>query len=526
MTYIPEIKSVGDIARYRAKASPDKPALVLDDRVTSYKTLDGRASQVANALLAEGMKPQRRIGFLGKNSDHYFELFFGAAKANVITVPVNWRLAPPEVLYVVNDAEAEILFVGPDFYGVIDKIAGDLKSVRKIVAMGGPHGNWDTFERWRDRQASSDPKVPVGANDVAIQLYTSGTTGHPKGAQLSNANLFALRPYDDQYDEQWNKWGPDDAAVIASPVFHIGGSGFGVQVLYNGGTGVIMADFDPGKLLEYIEQFRIRKIFLVPAAMQFVLRHPRARQTDYSSLKYILYGASPIPLDLLRECIEVFRCGFVQLYGMTETAGSVTYLPPEDHDVNGNARMRSAGKAFKGIEVAIIDAEGQKLPPGEVGEVAVKSPTNMVGYWHLPEATKKTMGADGWLRTGDAGYMDKDGYVYIHDRVKDMIVSGGENIYPAEVENAIFGHPAVEEVAVIGVPSERWGEEVKAIVVRKAGQTVTPQELIDHARARIAGYKVPKSVDFIDVLPRNPSGKILKRELRKPFWEGRERQVN
>jgi acyl-CoA synthetase (AMP-forming)/AMP-acid ligase II len=260
--------------------------------------------------------------------------------------------------------------------------------------------------------------------------------------------------------------------------------------------------------------------------MQVVVRHPKAREVDYSRLKYMMYGASPMPLQLLRECIDVFGCGFVQLYGMTETTGSVTALGPEDHCREGKPRMSSAGKALPGVDLAILDESGARLPPGKVGEVAVRSVTNMQGYWKLPEATARTIGADNWLRTGDAGYLDEAGYLYIYDRVKDMIISGGENVYPAEVENAIFGHPDVAEVAVIGVPSERWGEEVKAMVVPRPGANRDPASIIAWARERIAGYKVPKSVDFIDALPRNAAGKILRRELRAPYWKGTSRQVN
>jgi len=259
--------------------------------------------------------------------------------------------------------------------------------------------------------------------------------------------------------------------------------------------------------------------------MQFVVRQPRAREVDFSRLKYMLYGASPIPAALLKECIEVFGCGFVQLYGMTETTGTIVALPAEDH-VEGLERMRSAGKALPGVELAILDADGNRLPPGEVGEIATRSGSNMVGYWNLPEATAKTLDSEGWLRTGDAGYMDKDGYLYIHDRIKDMIISGGENIYPAEVESAICDHPDVAEVAVVGVPDDKWGEAVKAIVVMKPGKKATPLDIINFTRQRIAGFKTPKSVDFIEALPRNASGKILRRHLRDPYWAGKDRQVN
>jgi acyl-CoA synthetase (AMP-forming)/AMP-acid ligase II len=310
------------------------------------------------------------------------------------------------------------------------------------------------------------------------------------------------------------------------PVFHIGGTGWGSLGVYNGARGVIAREFDPNRVLDFIENHRITKMFMVPAAMQIVVRSPRAREVDYSCLKYLLYGASPIPLDLLKECMEVFGCGFVQMYGMTETCGTIVALPPEDHDPAGNPRMRSAGKALPGVEIAMLDESGARLPVGQVGEIATRSLANMTGYWNLPDATAKTIDAEGWLRTGDAGYLDDDGYVFIHDRVKDMIITGGENVYPAEVENAIFGHPGVADVAVIGVPDERWGEAVKAVVVKKAGADPTPAEIIAWARERIAAYKAPKSIDFIAALPRNASGKILRRELREPYWQGHDRRVS
>jgi acyl-CoA synthetase (AMP-forming)/AMP-acid ligase II len=361
---------------------------------------------------------------------------------------------------------------------------------------------------------------------VAVQLYTSGTTGRPKGAMLTHCGFIALRREHEKDPVPWNTWTPDDVSLVAMPCFHIGGTGWGVAGLYNGAKGVIMREFDPFKVLDFFETYKITKLFMVPAAMKIVLDQPRSREVDYSRLKYMLYGASPIPLDLLREAMAVFKCGFVQMYGMTETTGTICALPPEDHDPNGSEKMRSAGKALPGVEMAILDEEGNALPPRAVGEIAIRTDANMAGYWNLPEASAATLSKDNWLRTGDAGYFDEEGYLYVHDRVKDMIISGGENIYPAEVESAIYGHEAVADVAVIGVPDDKWGEAVKAMVVLKSGMSATPAEIVAFARTRIAGYKCPKSVDFIEALPRNPSGKILRRELRAPFWEGRSRGVN
>jgi fatty-acyl-CoA synthase len=537
--------NLADMVRDRGKRLGNALAYEFEGRQTSFAEFDIRTNRVANALIAIAVKPGARIAYLGKNSDIYFELLMGAMKANVVMAPVNWRLAGPEVAFIVEDCKAPVLFVGPEFITQVRNIKLQLPSVRAVITTEGGAPEWQDFTAWRDAQSSDDPKVPISPNDIAIQLYTSGTTGKPKGAMLSHANfLNAIQLYtsgnagnpkgailnlvqtgNEAERPDWNKWSTDDVSLVAMPIFHIGGSGWGVVGLYHGARGVIAREFDPTKVLDFFEQSGITKLFMVPAAMQFVVRQKRARQVDFSRLKYMFYGASPIPAALLKECIEVFKCGFVQMYGMTETTGTIVALPPEDH-VEGLDRMRSAGKALPGIELAILDADGKRLPPGEVGEIATRSGSNMVGYWNLPEATAKTLDSDGWLRTGDAGYMDKDGYLYIHDRIKDMIISGGENIYPAEVESAICDHPDVAEAAVIGIPDDKWGEAVKAIVVMKPGKSASATDIINFTRERIAGFKTPKSVDFLEALPRNPSGKILRRNLRDPYWAGKDRQVN
>ena len=525
MSDIQEPANLADMVRARAKSRGNAIVYEFEGRQTSFAEFDMLTNRVANALKAQSVKPRERIAYLGKNSDVYFELLMGAMKANVVMAPVNWRLAGPEIAFIVEDCKASVLFVGPEFTGLIDRIRPQLPSVRTFVATEAPAPGFLDYTAWRDAQSGDDPKVAIDRKDIAIQLYTSGTTGKPKGAMLSHANFLNLVETGRDEKPDWNKWTEDDVSLVAMPIFHIGGSGWGVMGLYHGARGVIAREFDPTKVLDFFEQSGITKLFMVPAAMQFVVRQPRARQVDFSRLKYMLYGASPIPAALLKECIEVFKCGFVQMYGMTETTGTIVALPPEDH-VEGLERMRSAGKALPGVELAILDINGNRMPPGEVGEIATRSGSNMAGYWNLPDATARTLGKDGWLRTGDAGYMDSDGYLYIHDRIKDMIISGGENIYPAEVESAICDHPDVAEVAVIGVPDDKWGEAVKAIVVMKQGKEATATDIINFTRERIAGFKTPKSVEFIEALPRNPSGKILRRHLRDPYWEGKDRQVN
>ena len=517
---------LGDITRYHGRRKPNATAMWFEGRTTSWRTLDEHASQIANALAAAGIGQGDRVAFVGTGCDEFFELLFGVAKAGAVLVPVGWRLAPPEIVQVVDDAEATILFVGVDQLDRMDVFRAGMPRVRHFIGMEDGGAELPSFASWRDVHSSTDPALPISPGDVALQLYTSGTTGKPKGVMLSHRNILAGRREAIEKRMPWNIWTEDDINLVAMPLGHIGGVGWGIVGFLNGARSVLAREFTPNGVLDAIEHHGVSKLFIVPAALQILLAQPRVREIDYSRLRYILYGASPIALDLLRQATEVFGCGFAQQYGMTETTGTVVYLPPEDHDPAGNQRMRGAGRAMPGVEIRITGPERRVLGPNEIGEIETRSIANMVGYWKQPEATASTLGADGWLRTGDAGYLDTDGYLYIQDRFKDMIVSGGENVYPSEVESAIYGHPAVADVAVIGVPDERWGEAVKAIVVLRPGANADPDSIIVFARTRIAAYKAPKSVDFIEALPRNPSGKILRRLLREPYWAGRERQVN
>ncbi len=497
---------------------PNVTALSEDDRTISYAQLNDLTSQVASALTAQGLKKGDRIAWLGKNADLYFILFFGAARLGVVMVPVGWRLAPQEVAYIVNDTEARLLFTGPGFDAVAREMAGDLPHVEHIFAT-------DEARAWI-ANAEPVPFTPSAPHEAVLQLYTSGTTGNPKGAVLSNMNLFGLRAPAQQAGLPWSEWEDGEVALVAMPCAHIGGTGLGIMALAAGVPGHVLAEFTPEGMLDAVEFKGVTRFFAVPAALQMVINHPRAATTDFSRLKYIIYGAAPIPLELLRQCIAVFGAQFLQAYGMTETTGTIVMLWPEDHDPNGNVRMRAAGRALPGVELKIVDEAGGEVPTGEVGEIMTRSSNNMLHYWKLPEATAKTVTDDGWVRTGDAGYLDADNYLFIHDRVKDMIITGGENVYPAEVESAIYGHPAVAEVAVIGVPDDTWGEAVKACCVPKPGMEIDPADVIAWARGRIAAFKAPKSVDVIPIMPRNASGKILRKDLRAPYWAGRERQVN
>ncbi|WP_439534408.1 fatty acid--CoA ligase [Polymorphobacter sp.] len=508
-------KTLGDLSRALAGRYGDKVALRFGGVDTSYRALDDAASRVAAGLIAEGLKPGERIAYIGKNDPLYFELLFGAAKAGLVMVPLNWRLADAEVAWIIADAGLRWVVAAEGF---AERLSALDTGATIIHARDYP--------AWRDARPLRDPMTAVDPDDVAVQLYTSGTTGRPKGAMLSHRSLLHFRtlPVDEQ--PEWNRFTDDDVSLIVLPVFHIGGTGFGIQTLAAGATGLVASEFDVGKVLAAIANERLSKIFLVPAALRMLIDHPDAKGIDYSRIRTILYGASPIPLSLLREAMALFRCGFVQMYGMTETSGTICALAPEDHDPAGNIRMTSAGRPLPGVELRIQDETGKVLSSGESGELAVRAPVLMNGYWNRPEATAEAMTPDGWFLTGDAGFLDSKGYLFIQDRVKDMIVSGGENIYPAEVEAALSAYPGIAEVAVIGIPSEQWGEAVKAIVVPRAGASINANAVIAWARSHIAGYKLPKTIDIAEALPRGPTGKVLRRELRAPYWAGYDRKVN
>ncbi len=516
------MRTLPDIARHHAKQRRDKEALLFEGRTQSYGEFDLSTNRVANALLAHGLGKGDRIAYVGKNSDLYFELMFGAAKAGVVLVSINWRLASEEIRFIIEDSGSLLVFSGPETLSTVLEATGD----RQLIAMERADGGHPAFPAWRDAADDSDPDMVIGPDDVFLQLYTSGTTGFPKGVLITHENVLGIRRAQILSGRPWFDWTADDVCLVATPVGHIGGSGWGIIGLYAGAKNVIAREFSPDAILSQMEQHVVSKIFLVPSAMQIIIRDPRIKKVNFSRLRYILYSSSPIPLDLLRESMDAFGCGFIQSYGLTETAGGVTHLPPYDHDPSGNRKMRSAGIPMPGAEIAIIGEDGQFLPFDEVGEIVCRGSFATQGYWNRPDATADLFVGNGWLRTGDAGYLDTDGYLYLHDRIKDMIVSGGENIYPAEVENAIYGHPDVAEVAVIGIPDDKWGETVKAVVVARPGSSPTAEGIIAYAREKIAKFKCPRSVDFVDEIPKNPSGKILRRKIREPYWEGAARRIN
>jgi long-chain acyl-CoA synthetase len=522
--------TVAGLIRHLARHRPDDEMLVQGtERRTWAEELD-QACRVAQAARRDGLGAGDRLAFLDRNGIAYFDFLFGGSLMGVVNVAVNWRLAPAEMAAIIDDSAAPLLVLHTDYLPALAAMPGGLPAVRRIVVIGEgdascADGRALAFAEWIAGCPAEDPGY-VGAHDeVSMQLYTSGTTGLPKGVMLSNGNLSTA------VSEAGRTFhiADDTVSLVAMPLFHIGGSGWALCAMSRGGRSIILRDVDPGLLLDLIATEHITDMFVVPAVLMLLLATPSLGSTDLSSLRHIFYGASPISEDVLVKCLAAFGCGFCQVYGMTETTGAITALRFEDHDPDGPRRglLRSAGKPHESVDLRVVDPDsGQDAGPGEVGEVWTRSPYNMAGYWRKPEETAATVDADGWLRTGDAGYVDEAGYLYLHDRIKDMVVSGGENIYPAEVENVLLSHPAIVDAAVIGVPDQKWGETVKAIVVLAPGETLDEADVIARCRATLAHYKCPTSVESVDALPRNPSGKILKRELRAPYWAGKERSVN
>jgi long-chain acyl-CoA synthetase len=515
----PEITTIADIVRVQARRRPDAAALIVGDRTISFAELDARSSQAAQAFRAAGVGFGDRVAFVEKNGAEFFEVICGLAKLGAVGVPVNWRLAPPEMLHVIEDARARIVVVGSEFFGHLEAIEDRLTTVSAIVAIGA-HERWQGFEDWLSGHPDEDPGFTTNSDDIALLMYTSGTTGLPKGVMLTNGNYLCKSS---GIAAEW-RFSSDSVSLAVMPMFHMAGSGWVLVGLYEGATTVVLRDVDPNDIVDSVVRHRITNLLLVPAVIQMMVSVPGVEAADFSSVRAIVYGASPITDDVLVKGLDRFGCEFLQVYGLTETTGSVTQL--DEHDPTGRPDLlRSCGKPYPWVELRIVDDDGHEVPVGTVGEVWTRSAQNMRGYWNNPAATAATITDDGWLRTGDAGYVDRDGYVYLHDRKKDMIVSGGENVYPTEVENVLMTHPDVGDVAIIGIPDEKWGEAVKAVVVPAAGAAPTEAELIAYARERLAGFKLPKSVDFAEALPRNPSGKLLKRALREPYWAALDRRI-
>jgi acyl-CoA synthetase (AMP-forming)/AMP-acid ligase II len=518
MWVYPEIRTLGDLPSYYARHDPRRPALRTSDRVVSFAVLEQTANQFAHLLLSKGAEEGRLVGFMGKNSPDFYFALFGCAKTRAGIVVLNWRLTAVELAEQIRDCETQLAFVEREMQPLWEQACA-LADV-KVEAV------WfdarDTLELLVDNQPVTRPEISVSEGDTAIQLYTSGTTGRGKGVMMSHGAMNYMRLC--EHFEPAYQWHDGDSFINALPNFHLLHLGIALQCLYNGVAITVVRQFDPALVLATISTQRPTLLTLTPTMLQMLLDHPDAATTDFSSLRLTLYAGSPISLGLITRAIATMPCQFMQFYGSTESGGASAILRPDEHDLKHPAKLQSCGRPLPLIEFRIVDGNGAEVLEGEVGELLIRTPSITKGYWRQPATTAATL-QNGWYKSGDIARRDADGLYYIVDRSKDMIVTGGENVYSAEVENALSTHPAVAAVAVIGVPDPRWGEAVKAVVIQREGSSATEADLIEYCRSRLATYKVPKSVDFVEHFPLVPSGKVSKKDLRARYWKGLGRSV-
>lgn len=504
---------------------PEHIATLYRGRRQTYRELGRRVSRLAAALQGLGMSSGDRVGMLALNSDRYLEYMLATWWGGGVLNPVNIRWSVPEIVFSLDDCDTGILIVDDHFLPLIEPICASARRVPLIIHAGegaAPEGMY-SFERLIAEHAPVED-AGRGGNDLASIMYTGGTTGLPKGVMQSHLNLWSSAvARAAQYAAQ-----QDSRTLHSAPLFHTAALARAVAQFIIGGTHVVIPTFEPLEVLQTIEREQVNEMLLVPTMLQAIVMHPERPRFQLGSLKRLAYGASPISSTLLEKAMEAFPgIEFSHGYGLTEAAPVVSINPAQSHGPEGIAsgRMRSIGRGGYGGMVKVVDEAGNEVPRGTVGEIVACGPNIMLGYWNRPEETAKAL-RNGWLHTGDAAYMDEDGYLFIVDRLKDMIVTGGENVFSAEVENVIARHPAVAMCAVIGIPHERWGEAVHAVIVVTPGSELTEAQVRAHCAAHIAGFKCPKSVSFVDALPLSAAGKILKRDLRQPYWKDLARAVN
>ena len=518
MNIVADARTLGDVTRGHATARPDKVAFeTLEGHAVTFGDFNRRVNRLNNALADLGLRKGDRIAILSRNRPEYVEVY-GLAKSGLIVVPLNWRLAPGELIKLLGHSAPKAIFVDEADRELIDNNRDALASVEHYVLFGDARDGWSNYEAMMASASDAEPGASASPEDVLCLIYTSGTTGAPKGVALTHAGalgncrtaageMLALTEH--------------DHTMAVMPFFHVGGMWYHLFPSFASGcTTLILSEFEPGKLLHELEVRRISNVHLVPTMIGALLNHPAAATADLSGVRLLFYAASSMPADLLRRAMQTFsQCGFVQGYGSTE-AGVVTVLDSASHrraqEAGGEHLLLSCGKPFSRHEVRVVDHRNEVVPQGGVGEIEVRSADVMKGYWLNDEATRLVMG-NGWLKTGDLGHFDADGYLYIVDRKNDMVVTGGENVFPTEVEGYLYRDPDVLEAAVFGLPDPLWVEKVVAAVVLKPGSRVTADELIQRLRTQLAAYKCPKAIFFTASLPKNAVGKILRKELRKQY---------
>ena len=506
------IRVLPDIARHWARERPDKIALTDGVSSRTYRQFDERSNQIAHALAGAGIGAGERVGYVGRNSIEFWETWLGANKAGVVFVPLNWRFAIPEFVALVDDAGLSLVFAESETAPTMHEVAAAAAAPLRIVEFGAGAGGAGSLEEWISGQSTAEPGTVVPIEATSLLSYTSGTTGRPKGAYITHEafnNWFmmaALEPTEQYCD--------DDVVLMVMPNFHLAGSWLTLSGIYHGNTIAVLGQFEPVAFVRAVQTLRPTVMCLVPTVIGLLVHNPDLADADFSSVRRILYAGSAIAPDVIALALERFGCELEQFYGTTETY-IITILRPEAHDHPDDPELlTSCGSPFPFVEVKVVDAAGAETAAGTVGEVLVRSPIMIRGYWNNPEATAAAFDGE-WYRTGDLGRKDGSGNLYLVDRAKDMIVTGGENVYSVEVEKALSAHPAVAAVAVLGTPSDRWGEQVTAFVVTAPGASAGADELVAHCRPLIAGYKVPKQIIFVEQLPTTPSGKIRKNVLRE-----------
>jgi long-chain acyl-CoA synthetase len=522
--------NLGEILTVSARTHPDRAAVVWDEgrQRRNYRELNRRADALASAFIDEvGVRPQDRVALMMANGPELLETLFAVWKAGATVVPLNARYTEEEILYHVGDSEARVLIVGAEFASTVLAMRDKL-GVEAVILAGGEAGESDgalSLERLLELHDGRTPENGTTVDDdVAWLAYTSGTTGRAKGAMLTHGNLTFVAV---TWLADLQRLETEDVGLVAAPLTH-GAGMMALAFVMKAATQIILqpSGFDTALFLRMVAEHRVTHTWLVPTQIKMVLDHPDLDGADLSSLKTIVYGGAPMYVEDLKEAIRRIGPVFVQLFAQSESPMTGTYLRPQEHILEGpgSERLGSCGYARSGTEVAILDDKGGVLSPGEIGEICIRCPAVMKGYWKRPEATAETL-RDGWLHTGDIGKMDDQGYVFILDRTKDMLISGGLNVYPREIEEVLLRHAGISQAAVIGVPDDRWGEAVKAIVVPAAGARLSEAEVIAFAASQLAGYKKPKSVEFVADLPKTTIGKIDKKALRAPYWAGRSRMV-
>ena len=489
----------------------------------TWNELLERISRLAAAIKDHSSTRQGRIACLSLNSDRYYEYYLATSWAGLIFVPINTRLAIPEIVYWLTDSESELLFIDDNFLPMLTEIRKQAPGIKIVIYMG----EGETPEGCLNYESMIANYEPVSAADVSEEaiagiFYTGGTTGRSKGVMLSHLNLC----FNAMQGQSMFNWSPDDHYLHAPPMFHMADGHHTMICTIIGVTNSFIPSFDPEATLQVIQQNKISRVTLVPTMISMLVNHPKIEEYDLSSLRSINYGASPMPEALISKVMDIVPgVELTQIYGQTEAAPTITILRPEYHEPGGD-KLGSVGQAVPGVTLSIRDNKDKVLPSGSIGEICFRGSNIMKGYNNMPEVTEENI-RDGWLHTGDSGYMDEDGFVFIVDRIKDMIISGGENVYSQETENAIYLHPAILECAVIGIPHDKWGEQVHAIVRLKPDQQLSEEELIEHCKSLIANYKCPRSVAFRETaFPLSGAGKILKNELRASYWEGKQKSVN